>query len=142
MQNKPNLPNDQTNVTSFITKDYENKSLRRPSQNKPNSNPIKPNLPNAQINVSSFITNHYENIHLLERRKNKANSNPTCRGVASGEAGSNPIPQRDTQYDRSLPARGGQYDIRQEFTRSRRAIRDMRYKPNQTQTKPISNPPF
>jgi len=63
MQNKPNLLNAQMNVTSFITKDYENKRLAdaaktnpiqsqskpistpkasfRP-QNKPNSNPIKP----------------------------------------------------------------------------------------------------
>ncbi len=91
MQNKPNFRNDKMNVTTFITRDYENICLRRPPKNKPNSNPIKANLPNAQINVSSFITKDYENKSLLGRRKNKANSNPICRGVASGEAGKNPI---------------------------------------------------
>ena len=58
MQNKPNLPDAQMNVTSFITKDYENERLRRAgktnpiqtqykantnpkrTQNKPNTNPI------------------------------------------------------------------------------------------------------
>ena len=44
MQNKPNLLNAQINVTSFITKDYQNKRLCSPRKNKPNSNPIKPNF--------------------------------------------------------------------------------------------------
>jgi len=44
------------NVTSILTKDYENKPPSSPKK----TNPIKPN------------------------------TNPTCRGVASGEAGSNP----------------------------------------------------
>ncbi len=72
MQNKPNLPDAQIKVSSVLTKDYENKRLRRcvktnpiqtqykpntkpiqtqfkpnsnpiQSQYKPNSNPIKPN---------------------------------------------------------------------------------------------------
>ncbi len=34
MQNKPNLPDAQVNVTSFITKDYENICLRRCGKNK------------------------------------------------------------------------------------------------------------
>ncbi len=48
MQNKPNLPDAQMNVTSFYTKDYENVPLRRcgktnpiQSQNKPNSRKAK-----------------------------------------------------------------------------------------------------
>jgi hypothetical protein len=44
MQNKPNLLDAQMNVSSVLTKDYENIPLRRRGQNKPNTNPIKPNL--------------------------------------------------------------------------------------------------
>jgi len=36
MQNKPNLLNAQMNVSSFITKDYENVHLRGRRKNKPN----------------------------------------------------------------------------------------------------------
>ncbi len=41
MQNKPNLPDAQMNVTSFITTDYLNKCLRQPPKNEPNTNPIR-----------------------------------------------------------------------------------------------------
>jgi len=41
MQNKANLLDAQMNVTSFITKYYENKWQRRVRKNKANSNPIK-----------------------------------------------------------------------------------------------------
>ena len=51
----------------------------------------KPNLPDAQMNVTSTITKHYKNARLLGREKNKPKTNPTCRGAASGEAGSKPI---------------------------------------------------
>ena len=40
MQNKANLLDAQMNVTSFITKYYENKWQRRVRKNKPSSNPI------------------------------------------------------------------------------------------------------
>jgi len=60
MQNKPNLLDAQMNVSSFYTVDYENKSNWKLGENKPNTNPIR------------------------------TQTNPTCRGVASGEAGSNP----------------------------------------------------
>ncbi len=43
MQNKPNLPDAQMNVTSFYTVDYENKSNWKLGENKPNTKPIKPN---------------------------------------------------------------------------------------------------
>jgi len=49
------------NVNKVLTKDYENISNWKLGENKPNTNPIQ------------------------------TESNPTCRGVASGEAGSNPI---------------------------------------------------
>jgi len=36
MQNKPNFPDAQMNVTSILTKDYENETAFRLRQNKPN----------------------------------------------------------------------------------------------------------
>jgi len=39
MQNKPNLLKRHTNVTSTLTKDYENKPPLTLCENKPNSNP-------------------------------------------------------------------------------------------------------
>ncbi len=46
--NKPNLPDAQMNVTSFITKDYENIHLLGRHKNKAKPNPIKPNFNYAQ----------------------------------------------------------------------------------------------
>jgi hypothetical protein len=40
IQNKPNLPNAQMNVTAVLVKDYENKRNWTLGENKPNSNPI------------------------------------------------------------------------------------------------------
>ena len=61
MQNKPNLPDDQMNVTGTITKDYENKSNYKLRKNKPNTKPLKANLLDTQMNVSSAITRNYNN---------------------------------------------------------------------------------
>ncbi|UCF42335.1 MAG: hypothetical protein JSV99_06905, partial [Planctomycetota bacterium] len=41
MQNKPNFPAAQMNVTPFYTVDYENNSNWKLGENKPNTNPIK-----------------------------------------------------------------------------------------------------
>ncbi len=134
MQNKPNLLNAQMNVSSFITKDYENIHPLGRHKNKANSNPIKPNLRNDKMNVSLYITKGYENKSLRRRSQNKPNQtqfkpnfqndkmtvtlystkdyeNKPLRRRSQNKPNSNPIPQRDTQY----------------------AIRDTRYKPNQTQ---------
>ena len=43
MQNKPNLPDAQMNVTSFYTVDYENKSNWKLGENKPNQSQYKAN---------------------------------------------------------------------------------------------------
>ena len=52
MQNKPNLPDAQMNVTSFYTVDYENKSNWKLGENKANTKPIqsqyKPNSRKAK----------------------------------------------------------------------------------------------
>ncbi len=75
MQNKPNLPNAQMNVTSFYTKDYGNERLRwagktNPiqSQYKANTNPI-PERP--KMNVTSILTKDYENERLRWAGKTK-----------------------------------------------------------------------
>jgi len=41
MQNKPNLPDTEVNVSKAHTEDYENKCLRRNRKNKANTNPIQ-----------------------------------------------------------------------------------------------------
>ena len=44
MQNKPNLPENQVNASSVLTKGYEADIVFWPKNPKPNSNPIKPNF--------------------------------------------------------------------------------------------------
>jgi len=64
------------NVTSCLTMNYEQRTMNYEIKNKPNSNPIQSQFkPNSKPIQS----------------QNKPNSNPIYHGVASGEAGSNPI---------------------------------------------------
>ena len=72
----------------------------------------KPNFRKTKMNVTSILTKDYKNETLSERGKNKANSKPIKANKSQYNAKTNPIPQRDTQY----------------------AIRDTRYKPNQTRS--------
>jgi hypothetical protein len=65
------------NTTSFITKDYENKRLRRcvktnpiQTQYEPKTNPI-PEKP--KMNVTSILTKDYENETTFRLRQNKPN---------------------------------------------------------------------
>ncbi len=60
MQNKPNFPKSQMNVTPYNTTDYKNKSNWTLGQNKPNSNPIKPNCRKGKIDAKSVFTKDYE----------------------------------------------------------------------------------
>ncbi len=68
MQNKPNLPDEQMNVTSFITKHYENDNTFRLPENKPNTNPIQsqykantnPIPERPKMNENLFVTKVYE----------------------------------------------------------------------------------
>ena len=76
MQNKPNLLDAQMNVSSILTKDYENKWQRRVRKNKPNSNPNKPNFRRARMNINSLITKDYRKKDDFAVQKNKPNSNP------------------------------------------------------------------
>ena len=61
------------------------------TQYEPNQTQNKPNLLNAQMNVSSVLTKDYNNEQRTMNNERSCNTNPTCRGVASGEAGANPI---------------------------------------------------
>ncbi len=68
------------NVTSVLTKHYENKLNWTLSENKPNSNPIqsqtKPICFYAQMNASSVLTKDYENKRLCRGAENKPKTNP------------------------------------------------------------------
>jgi len=84
MQNKPNLLDEQMNVTSFYTVDYENKSNWKIGEN-------KPNFQNAQMNVNTIITVDYENKSNWKLGENKPNTKPI-------KANTNPI---QTQFPKS-----------------------------------------
>ncbi|HUS72211.1 MAG TPA: NAD(+)/NADH kinase [Sedimentisphaerales bacterium] len=86
------------NVRYVITADYEKKTLGKSGKNEPKTNPNEPKFKKAKMNVSTISTKDYENISNCTLAENKPNfnpkqsqSNPICRGVASGETGSNPI---------------------------------------------------
>ena len=53
-QNKPNFLNAQMNVSSVLTKYYENVPLRRRGQN-------KPNFRKAKMKLNFYSTKDYEN---------------------------------------------------------------------------------
>jgi len=76
LTNKANFRKSQMNVSSFITMNYEQRTMNDEIKNKPNSNPIQTQYkPNSKPIQSQY----------------KPNTKPICRGVASGEAGTNPI---------------------------------------------------
>ncbi len=62
MQNEPNFPDALMNVTTILTRDYENISNWTLGENEPNSNPIKPNLPEGKIDAKCVFTKDYEEI--------------------------------------------------------------------------------
>ena len=73
MQNKPNFPDPQINVSTYLQTAYENNSNWTLGQNKPNSNPIKPNCRKAQMNVNLSFTKDYRKKDDFVVRKNKPN---------------------------------------------------------------------
>jgi len=76
-QNKPILLDALTNVTSLTTVDYENKSNRKPCENKPNANPIrtrsKPIPLLAKMNPNFPPEKDYPNENAFGVQKNKPN---------------------------------------------------------------------
>ncbi len=127
MQNKPNFPDDQMNVNKALTKNYENKTLGGSGKNKANTKPIKANFRKAKMNVTTFLTKDYENKSNWAIFENKPNSNPiqtqsnpTCRGVASGEAGSNPISEAKKSDEQATSRKDEQVTRRKENGEVRR----------------------
>jgi len=80
MQNKPNLPDAQMNVSIFSTMAYENKTNWTLGQNKPNSNPIKANFRKSQMNVNSLTTKDYRKKDDFAVRKNKPKQSQFPKG--------------------------------------------------------------
>ncbi len=77
LTNKANFRKSQMNVTSFITKHYENKRDWTLGENKPNSKPIKPNFKRAKMNVNLTLTKDYRKKDDFVVRINKPNSRKT-----------------------------------------------------------------
>jgi len=76
LTNKANFRKSQMSVTDLFTREYERKDTWSSEKNKPNSKPIQTQFKaNSNPKQSQF----------------KPKTKPTCRGVAPGEAGSNPI---------------------------------------------------
>jgi len=85
MQNKPNYPSTKMNLTTALTKDYQNIHPHSPLQYKPDFTPIpdsihptikmqnKPNFANDKINLTTYGSRSYENMCVPEPRTNKAN---------------------------------------------------------------------
>ena len=48
------------NVSSILTKDYENERLCRRGENKPNQTQFKPNLPEGKIDAKCVVKKDYE----------------------------------------------------------------------------------
>ncbi len=70
MQNKPNLLNNQINVSKVLTKDYENKRLCRRLKNKANSNPIQSQfMPKQTQYKANFYTNMQFKPNLVRLRR-------------------------------------------------------------------------
>ncbi len=97
MQNKPNLPKAQRNVSTIITKDYENKTLGEHGKNEPKTNPNEPNLLNAKMNVNKVLTKNYEKKSNWTLGENEPKTTPI-------KANSKPIKAKQTQPVVSLPA--------------------------------------
>ncbi len=98
MQNKPNLPDTQMNVTSFYTKDYENEHLRWAGKTKPiqtqykaNTNPIQTQFPKSQNERNFYFNKGLWKWTPPLSRKNKPNTNPI---QSQYKPNTNPIPER------------------------------------------------
>ena len=87
------------NVTTCLTMNYEQRTMNYEIKNEPKTNPNEPNLKKAKMKLTVSYTKGYENISnwaICENEPNLARhqcggTKPTFRGVASGEAGTNPI---------------------------------------------------
>jgi len=72
MQNKPNFPDDQMNVTSFYTVYYENNTNWTLGENKPNTNPIQTQSKPIKANIKPKQTQYKAKQSQFQRQKNAA----------------------------------------------------------------------
>ena len=73
MQNKPNLPDTQMNLSNVEIMNYKKTNLALSEVEWANSNPNKPNLRKAKINVNSYVIEDYRKNDDFVVRINKPN---------------------------------------------------------------------
>jgi len=83
LQNKPNFPDTQMNLSSFPQKAYEIFTPLAGYKNKPNSNPNKPNSRKAKMDVNLTLTKDYRKKDDFIVRINKPNffKGPKCTQI-------------------------------------------------------------
>ncbi len=86
MQNKPNLLDSQMNVTTVLTKDYENERPCRSAENKANQSQYKPNSRNVPIDVNLVKTRNYNNEQRTMNYELLCKTNPILSAILSGVA--------------------------------------------------------
>ena len=64
------------NVSDYITKAYDKRTLGQRGKSKPNSNPNKPNSKISKSALTLAMTNHYNKIRPILYYENEPNSNP------------------------------------------------------------------
>jgi len=72
MQNKANFRKSQMNVSTILTKDYENKTLGEHEKKQSQTKPNKAKFKKAKMNVTSIITKGYENISPIRAPKKQS----------------------------------------------------------------------
>ena len=87
MQNKPNFQKSQMNVSIFSQMAYEYKHNWTLGENKPKRTQTNPICQRVKLMQSVYLQRIMKN----NADRGYEKTNPTCRGVASGEAGSKPI---------------------------------------------------
>jgi len=107
LQNEPNFRKSQMNVTDLLKRNYEQMDTWLIRKNEPKTNPkrtqIEPKLKKAKMNANSIITKDYENISNWAICENETKTKPIYLGVASGEAGTNPISRAKNSCARLWP---------------------------------------
>ena len=155
MQNKPNFPDAKMNVTTSLTKDYQNIRPRSPLQNKPNlqshhasnGNPLPPNNPadykNAKQNQFPKSSNernycHDKGLSKYSLLADPCKTNPICNPTTPAMESTAPQPPSQLQKMQNKP----------NFQKAKinlTSYRNMDYEnyafENHEKTNPISNPP-
>jgi len=76
-----------------LTMISKNQMLRKQTQNKPKRTQNEPNHKKAKNDRNFCYNEELRRNAAINPPKKQTQTNPTCRGVASGEAGTNPIIQ-------------------------------------------------